>query len=174
MYAKIRKDKIMKENLINQKFERLLVIEQAENILDHSQYKCICDCGNIKIVKREYLIRGETSSCGCLKKELVSKQSMNNDNAVKYDPREATARYIWSSNYKKEGLSFEDYYKISQNNCHFCGASPAHIANRYKNDKRSTQATKENGNFIYNRFKKIDKKLPFVASNIVAYCGKCK
>lgn len=30
-------------------------------------WKCICDCGNYTEVNRQYLIKGKTKSCGCLK-----------------------------------------------------------------------------------------------------------
>jgi len=32
-------------------------------------WKCKCDCGNIRIIRSECLLRGRTKSCGCLRKE---------------------------------------------------------------------------------------------------------
>ena len=34
----------------------------------HSYWKCVCDCGNIKIVESSNLRRGHTHSCGCIKR----------------------------------------------------------------------------------------------------------
>lgn len=55
-------------------YGRLLPIEPVgkdkyRNIL----WKCICTCGNIHITKSHLLRSGESKSCGCLQKEIVSK-----------------------------------------------------------------------------------------------------
>lgn len=63
-----------KENLINQRFGRLQVIEPCENINGRTAWLCQCDCGKkVKIISKS-LKNGNTKSCGCLHKELVSKQ----------------------------------------------------------------------------------------------------
>lgn len=41
----------------------------------HTYWKCRCSCGNILIVDGDRLRKGETKSCGCLQKELLSKRS---------------------------------------------------------------------------------------------------
>lgn len=61
-------------NLAGKRFGRLLVIE-----LDHKEplkgggnilfWKCLCDCGNYKVVRGNNLRTGNTKSCGCLQKE---------------------------------------------------------------------------------------------------------
>lgn len=56
----------------NQKFGRLFIIEQFV-LSGHSTARCICDCGNYKVVGVCDLIRGYTKSCGCLSRELTSK-----------------------------------------------------------------------------------------------------
>ena len=57
-------------DLTGQKFGRLTVVECAGK-LDGRRYswKCICDCGNEKIVEGSRLTSGNTRSCGCLTKE---------------------------------------------------------------------------------------------------------
>ena len=60
-------------------FERLRVIERAENKKTgrsgHTtvQWRCRCRCGNEVIVTAGNLKSGATKSCGCLRKEAVSK-----------------------------------------------------------------------------------------------------
>lgn len=57
-------------NLINQKFDRLLVIERAENDrFGKTRWICQCDCGNTVTINGSSLLRGLTKSCGCYKKE---------------------------------------------------------------------------------------------------------
>lgn len=65
-----------KINIQGQKFGRLLVLEEAqkpEGVKGRETYwKCLCDCGNIKIVRGVNLRNGHTKSCGCLQKEKTS------------------------------------------------------------------------------------------------------
>ena len=63
-----------KYSCIGQKFGRLTVIERAEDAVNPDEsksvrYKCKCDCGNEKIVRKFHLVSGATVSCGCFYKE---------------------------------------------------------------------------------------------------------
>lgn len=53
--------------MIGKKFGKLTVIEEVQKRSKngHKQYKCICDCGNIKIVRGDTLKNGSSRSCGC-------------------------------------------------------------------------------------------------------------
>lgn len=67
------------DNLIGHKYGRLLVVAQADDKIQSDgkhriMWKCICDCGNTKIVGGSDLKSGNTTSCGCFKKELFSKR----------------------------------------------------------------------------------------------------
>ena len=67
-----------KENLLNQKFNRLTVIGEAPSINKKTFWKCKCDCGNILNVRADALKSGKTKSCGCLNNEMRSKTGKNN------------------------------------------------------------------------------------------------
>ena len=55
-----------KYNLVNQKFDKLLVIEKTDvRISKKVFWKCLCDCGNIKYVQTYHLTKGIIQSCGC-------------------------------------------------------------------------------------------------------------
>ena len=61
-------------DLIGQKFNRLTVLERAEDHIYPSgkhrkRYKCLCDCGNICYVLANCLTTGLVKSCGCLNDE---------------------------------------------------------------------------------------------------------
>ena len=58
------------ENLIGQKFNKLLVIGNSQ--IDKKKVICQCDCGKIKEINRYNLKSGLVRSCGCLHKEKVS------------------------------------------------------------------------------------------------------
>lgn len=56
-------------DLTNQRFGRLRVLGRAENIKGKTAWRCICDCGTQKVIRTAELRRGDTSSCGCLRRE---------------------------------------------------------------------------------------------------------
>lgn len=65
------------KDLTGMKFGKLTVLERAEDYVQPSgrhriQYKCLCDCGNEKVILGDNLSCGYTQSCGCLQKERAS------------------------------------------------------------------------------------------------------
>lgn len=58
--------------MVGKKFGRLTVFEKAYRKGTGTYYKCLCDCGNERIVHGGNLSSGRTKSCGCLNKELMS------------------------------------------------------------------------------------------------------
>jgi hypothetical protein len=60
--------------LIGDRFERLVVLEKVkkDNLKNKAPYyKCLCDCGNLKVVSGYSLVYGSIKSCGCLRKEAI-------------------------------------------------------------------------------------------------------
>ena len=49
-----------------------------------SFWKCQCDCGNVVSIRRDDLISGDYQSCGCLHKEISSKNASKNLIGNKY------------------------------------------------------------------------------------------
>ena len=67
-------------DLVNQKFGRLIVLEDNIEVIDKYKkfYNCKCECGNIKRIQRSNLLSGNTKSCGCLSIENVTRKKGNN------------------------------------------------------------------------------------------------
>lgn len=66
------------KDISNQKFGKLItVIEKTKRIGKTYLWKCWCDCGNICEKELQYLLNGDTKSCGCLS------SSYNEDNIKK-------------------------------------------------------------------------------------------
>ena len=89
------------KNLTNQRFGRLIALELSGKKIKRSYvWKCQCDCGNIVEIKSDYLLNGDTKSCGCLKREL----SIQRLNLVRLGRKhsEETKRKIGKAN-KKHG-----------------------------------------------------------------------
>lgn len=67
----------IREDLIGQKFGRWVVLELSENTISyHSKWLCKCECGTEKIVRAGSLKKGDSKSCGCLNKEIITKHGM--------------------------------------------------------------------------------------------------
>lgn len=59
-----------KYEMIGEQYGRLTVIEIVEKYKKNQTYcRCICDCGNEKVILASNVKRGLTRSCGCLERE---------------------------------------------------------------------------------------------------------
>lgn len=56
-------------DITGKKFNKLTVVERLDNAAGGiAVWKCICDCGNITVVRGSNLKNGAVKSCGCLSK----------------------------------------------------------------------------------------------------------
>ena len=60
------------------RFGRLLVIDRAPTG-KRIPWRCICDCGNEVVRSQIDLRAGDTTSCGCLKKEMITARNTTHD-----------------------------------------------------------------------------------------------
>lgn len=165
-----------KENLVGRKFGRLLVVEEVQpkpGKPKRPQWKCKCECGNTIIVHRGCDLKsGNTTSCGCLKSEVLSElASKRNFDSRKYDPRMATARIVYREDYLDGDLTFEQFYELSQQNCFYCGNQPSN--KRAGRGKRSSEFYNTNCEFIFNGLDRINNSELHNYSNVVACCKWC-
>lgn len=82
------------ESLIGRKFGKLTVIDMADDYVDkngkrYTKWLCRCECGNIKGIRANSLIGGDTISCGCYK------NSMRKENSVKNNPKVRRLYNVW-------------------------------------------------------------------------------
>ena len=64
-------------DLTGKRFGKFIVIERDKSLVQPSgqtktRWKCLCECGNVKIVTGSNLKRGNVKSCGCYAKENPS------------------------------------------------------------------------------------------------------
>ncbi|WP_322172944.1 hypothetical protein [Acutalibacter caecimuris] len=57
-----------KLDLTGQRYGKLTVLYQAENMGGRTAWRCLCDCGNLVTVRSQGLRSGHTKSCGCMRK----------------------------------------------------------------------------------------------------------
>lgn len=157
--------------MIGKKFNRLTVISEVESEKKINKnnkkttvpyYLCKCDCGKEKIVKGSRLRIGATKSCGCLYKETaLSKIPKMIKASTIYDPVESLAVKVWKKHYDDDGLSFNDFMILNQQNCYYCNSQPY-------NHLKSKIAT-----FSYNGLDRKDSSKGHTVDNCVPCCIIC-
>ena len=149
-------------NIIEEKYGELTVKELI-NPLGIIKYRCECSCGKNTIVRFDHLNNGETRSCGCKRKELLSEankksfgESAFNDiyNAYKQGSK---ARGIYFN------LTKEQFRKITQENCSYCGIPPFKI--------RVVKGN--NGSYTFNGVDRSDNTKGYIIDNCVPCCEMC-
>jgi len=152
-------------HLEGQQFGRLLVVEEAGR--DHRNavlWRCVCSCGNEKLVISTHLLRGVVRSCGCLHRENLA--AINKARTL---PEGLTAFNVLYMRYKKTAekrklvfdLTEEDFSFITKMNCSYCGAEPGQIT---KTSKSS---------YTYTGIDRVDNGKGYNLQNVVPCCGLC-
>lgn len=129
-----------------------------------------CECGNTHILVPIRAKRGDIQSCGCFLREKLR----GNTHAVdgrKTEPRLSTAKSVWLDRYNDSNCSFEQFLKLSQLDCYYCGSPPSNKTN--KTVKGSSQKQKEEGVFIYNGLDRLDSSQGHTVTNVVPCCCTC-
>ena len=62
-------------NLVNERFERLLVVKRSET--DLTKWECLCDCGKTILARTDSLRSRNTRSCGCLRRESSNQNGLD-------------------------------------------------------------------------------------------------
>lgn len=151
--------------LLGKMFGRLTVLSRApkpeirKNSTD-AYWNCLCQCGKTTVIRSYVLTTGRAKSCGCLKLEAPQLMSFS---LPKYTPEIAAARKVWQSRYTN--LSFENFYRISQMPCVYCGKLYCLI-------KRARQINQLSV-FKYNTLDRVDSSLGHTIDNVVPACLTC-
>lgn len=86
-------------DLTGQVFGRLTAITRGENSKDgKAKWVCKCSCGKEVTILSASLLRGKSSSCGCLRKESSSVVGAGNSTRlIKHGMSKSTAHIRWRS-----------------------------------------------------------------------------
>jgi len=144
-------------DLTNKKYERLLYLEKVDK-----KWKVLCDCGSIKYYNAKKF--GKIKSCGCLGKEKA-KETINIAIKAKYKDEFSSLRKRYKCHYSDGDISFEEFYKLSQMDCYYCGIKPSNLC---KN--RNLRLGKD---ISYNGLDRINNSLAHTRENVVPCCKTC-
>ena len=79
------------KDLVGQQFGKLTVVNLVDSVSPIPIWHCKCDCGNEIDVRRDYLVSGQTKSCGCLKHNRA--KNFNNVENVRFSKLIAISPY---------------------------------------------------------------------------------
>lgn len=139
----------MRKDLSGKRFGRLEAIRRVGfDSRQSSLWECRCDCGNIAIVRINSLTTGNTKSCGCYMKDVVSSMTIKR-NTTHGKSRSRTYR-IWNKikercqdhnnksyeNYGARGIKICDRWRKYENFIADMGECPEGLTiERIDNDK---------------------------------------
>lgn len=99
-------------DLLGMQIGRLKVVEKTTE-RRHGQivWKCKCECGRISFVVGRSLTNGDTRSCGCLKREMNSKNKIIHGHTKNGKVSTEYRAYIGMKNrcYDKKAISYKHY-----------------------------------------------------------------
>ena len=111
------------ESLVGKKFGRLTVVSfEGFSPNRQSKWICLCECGNSTSVFRLNLIRGHTTSCGCLHTEVTSaRNSLNRgDKSPVWIPERDTLKTPINEQERKSINSIEWRNQVFSRDCGIC------------------------------------------------------
>jgi hypothetical protein len=145
------------KNLINQKFEKLTVIEYVgkQDRREGVFWNCLCECGNKVIVHRKELSNGDSKSCGCIKVQTNYNNHWEGYEELSKDFYSSIKRNAKSRNIEFN-ISIEEIWNLFIKQNKKCALSNINIElTRNAKKKRSTAS-----------LDRIDSNKPYVIDNI--------
>lgn len=139
---------------------------------EYSQYWwCKCDCGNEREVRDKILnavLSGKgVGSCGCGRR----KDSDGDKWPVAFNVVWGTYISHAKSYNRVFTLTKEDFFKLTNDNCHYCGSAPSSVQS--SRNKGTKGWSKEATYYKYNGVDRVDNSKGYEISNCVTCCETC-
>ena len=103
-----RKEQLI-NNMIGKRFKRWIVLEFSDIKKRNYYYKCICNCGTEKIVRGNHLRSGRSKSCGCLRFESTTSQSITHGEGSKKTLEYAAWQSLKNRCYNVNNKDYKNY-----------------------------------------------------------------
>lgn len=152
----------MYEDLSKQRFGRLFVIKRVPNRGSKRFWLCLCDCGKEKEVSGFQLKRKHTSSCGCLRVELLTlpgDEGSFNSYFSEYKQGAKQRNYSFH-------LTKDQFRKITSLPCSYCGSF---IQPYYAKNRKSLTTVP----YLCNGIDRVNNDIGYSVENCVSCCNLC-
>lgn len=159
-------------DLAGRRFGRLLALRYAgPSKRGHALWLCRCDCGTEKVASAGSFVHGRTQSCGCLRREQLSRVSTGR--LPRLSPGELALNRLYAT-YRcgavKRQFAFHltrpEFLRLVSSTCHYCGVEPRQVV---ISKRRHAPAD----TFTYNGIDRIDNADGYSLANCVPCCGDC-
>lgn len=124
-----------------------------------------CDCGTIKEVDCQNVLRNNTVSCGCHREKILPHIHKLVKKISDAPERKEYRNYLYGAN--KRGidftLSYEDFLNLSYGSCVYCGAA-------HGKDCKNETGSKHK---LLNGIDRVDSNKGYTIDNCVSCCSKC-
>lgn len=159
----------------NERYGRLLVLENVGKINDRHRWLCLCDCGEHKIISSNNLSSGKSNSCGCLRVESsrkLGKSSKLEDRQHKILNEEYVRIKRRHKKFGGDIFPFDYYYNLVNANCYYCGIEYS---------KEIMDNFKYKGNEVFvsdtivkiNGVDRVNSSIGYTKDNTVTCCKEC-
>lgn len=133
------------KDISGQNFGRLTALYRLHNTKGRTKWLCVCECGNFTEVRSDFLQSGNTKSCGCLNRDIITKHNKSKDRVYNIYQGMKKRCYLKCNhdykNYGARGIAVCDEWR---NN--FQAFYNWSMANGY-NDKLTIDRIDVNGNY---------------------------
>ena len=150
-------------------------IKDSDGKIIGMKWECVCICGSTKFVRADHLIRGKVKSCGCFRKERsteVGKNSFKGNGISGFNKLKTRYRKGAEARGLKIELTNEDFKKLFQGNCFYCGQAPKQIISNSLPLKINV-LNPEKGSYIHNGIDRLDSYKNYTLENCVSCCKDC-
>lgn len=110
--------------LVGMRFGRLFVVSGPHRFKGKTSWKCQCDCGSERMVRRQYLESGQQVSCGCYNKGRMKTDPPHKTHMMSKDPKFRGTYVSWKS------MRLRCYYP-SQPNYHCYGGRGIKVCDKW-------------------------------------------
>lgn len=141
------------------------VVDYSHTEKGLTYWNCVCDCGNKFIACGKRIKNRATTSCGCRRKILISKnRSLPHGESAFNSLYNAYRNGALARNLDFK-VSKEKFREITKQDCFYCGTPAVQLF--YPHKKYAT------GGYVYNGIDRIDSSLGYFDGNMVPCCKHC-
>ena len=151
-----------RQDIVGRRFNRLTAVEFAGTTDNgkNALWNCVCDCGSYVNVRRGMLLRGDTKSCGCLRKETASARSRKRPYEALYNKVKGRCARIG----REFSLTYEDFLEfVAIKFCYYCGDAVMWVPFRLGYKKT----------YVGSNLDRLNSGLGYTKENCVVCCWPC-
>ena len=151
--------------MIGKRVNNLTVLAFSHVKQGNAYWKCMCDCGNERIIPTQSLKINGTKSCGCVK--ILKHNKGDTGLKILYATYKSNARI----NERVFELTLGEFKDITSKKCFYCGTEPSSCCG--KNLNHTNIELVSHPAYTYNGIDRVDSSKGYIKENVVPCCKWC-